>query len=594
MNRPLGFFKTVFATIIGLFFGSFLLFFFILVLSLGSSAPPEPFIRNNSILHIELSGTFPQRDMSASFDELFPNAKKTVSLEGFRSVLEKAKFDSRIAGIWLEADRLAADWATIQEAKTLLDAFQTESGKIVYASTNDLGFSEPAWFLVSGADSVFSPPNSGFEFDGFVLQISFLKRFFENIGVEPEIARTGEFKAAIEPYIRENMSAPNREQLQRILDQFSSTFFTAAIQKTGHDLSYWNTLLNQKPGFDAAFALEHRLIDDFAYPNQVKKKIAQRLGVNEAKTVTYSKYFRVSTEKVGIVSNAGSKVAVLSLSGMIMPEIASDSPFGENDGISYTSFRKSIDLILKDSNVKALVLRIDSPGGSGATSDMIWNDVLELRKTMPVIASMAGTAASGGYYIAMAADSILAQETTITGSIGVFSQKFNAQELLNKTIGITFDEVKTHNFSNWIDPTRPFTSSERAVFQNFNDSFYKTFVSKVADSRSMTYNDVDKVAQGRVWTGGDALQIGLVDKIGGLQDAIDLAAELANIEEPNVDYFPARKELFEYFFTDAQAQIRTWVSQSLLSPFVSQQVFNQISNVSNQPQTLIPFSITIR
>lgn len=562
----MNFFKTFFASILGTIIGLMLLFFIFFIAIVSSSGEPEPYIRSNTILTVELSGNIPARTYQDPFQELFAgSAPPVISLEMLKSNLEKAAADDNIAGVWLKLNQVTSSWANLETAYQYLNEFR-ESGKFLYASTDDIGMNENAYYLASAADSVFSPPVTSFEFNGFVMQTTYYKEMLDKIGVEPEIRRVGEYKSAVEPYLREDSSPENREQISVLIDNVNETFSEAVQNKSGLSPDQINSLMNDIPEDDVARAHEYGLIDAIAYPAELEQQIKNRIGEEEdrsLRTVTIQRYNRVSSRSAGLdAPDTDNRIAVIYASGMIIPEIATGI-FNNEAVITANGIKKSLDSALDDDNIKAVVLHINSGGGAATTSDLIWHHLQEASAKKPVVAYMGNVAASGGYYIAMGANRVVASSNTITGSIGIYSMMFNTQELYNDKLGINFEEFKSHEHSDLYLMTRPLTSSEREALQRNVRNGYETFLSRVSGSRDMTRDEVHELAQGRIWTGEDALNNGLVDQLGSLTTALESAAELAEIDEYGTIVYPERKDLFEVLLGSAQTRIQTW-TESLI------------------------------
>lgn len=556
------FFKTLLASALGTILALVVLFLVILGIAVSSSSDPEPYVRSNTVLKFNLSGDLPSRVSPDPFEELFnPDAAARISLRSLRSNLRKAAADDNIAGVWVNTNNLFASWPNLETAYRYFEEYK-ESGKFLYFSTDDIGMNERAYFLASLADSVFYPPETFFEFDGFVANFTFYREFFDKIGLEPEIFRVGKYKSAVEPYLRNEASPESREQTRAILDATTNTFVEAVAKRTGKSSDEIHDLLNTPPVDRTNFAKEHGLIDVFGYEPDVERAIKERIGLDEdasLRTISFGRYARVSPKRAGLEEvSTSDKIAVLYNSGIIMPRIA-QSPFSQQANITYRSVKRQIDAALEDDNVKAIVVYINSPGGAATTSDLIWNYIREAAEKKPVIASMGSVAASGGYYMAAAADTIVASPNTVTGSIGIFNLLFNTQELYNDKLGIRFESMPTHEYSDLFNLTRPLTQGEQRVVQQNVDNGYESFLNVVANSRGMTRDEVHEVAQGRVWTGTDALDAGLVDVIGDLDRAIEIAAEMAGIEEYNLDIYPKRKDLFETLFGSANAHVQSMV-----------------------------------
>lgn len=596
----MNFFRTLIATTLGTILALFLLFIIMLVTVFSSTGEPEPYIRDNTVLNIHISGDIPDRYMPDPFEELFrPKDDSRVSLANLKENLSKAASHDNIKGVWLEIDFVEAGWANLQEAYRHISAFRDTSEKFIYASTNDIGLNEKGYFLATAADSVFSPPESFFEFDGFYSQVMFLSGLFEKIGVDAEITRHGRYKSAVEPYVRKDLSEESEYQLEQMVQDVTAAFVDAVSAKTGKSADEINNLLNNAPGLSAHAGFEQGLLDTLLYTEDVEKLIKGRLGLKEdasLQTVSNARYARVSRRSAGLDEvSTENKIAVIHASGAIVPEVSTNSPLDNQQFITASSFREQLEEVRDDDDVQALVIRIDSPGGSASTSDAIWNMIRETKEDLPVIVSMGSVAASGGYYIAMAADTIVAEPTTITGSIGVFGTKFNARQLFNEELGITFDEVKSHEHADWLTPTRGFTPTEEKAFQQFVDQTYNTFVSKAAETRGLTVQQVDEVAQGRVWTGTDAKDQQLVDILGGLETAIDVAAEKAGITDYNLVSYPKQKNLYQLLMGSAEAKVKTMLKESWLSNLYPNNVSSQFMFLKNRgPLLLLPFEIAVQ
>jgi protease-4 len=511
-------------------------------------------VAKNAVLTIDVSGFVSDRIPNDPFSDLSGTVDWSgLSREAVSDALKMAATDERIKAVWLKAGPVAGSWAMLEDIRSSIVRFKQESGKPVFASADDLGFNEASWYVASAADSIFAAPEALFELDGFYLESYFLKGMFDKLGIEPEIMRFGKYKSAVEPYILKEFSKENEEQLKPLLDVAARSFLLAAREVTGLDTAQVSGLMNEAPRITSAFAAEHGFIHGFAYPEQMEVLLKSASG-SESKlnTISIQKYLMADTENDSSPQTDGT-IALIYMNGMILPEISED--FGDASGISYEWFVRTIKQVEKNRNVKAVVLRIDSPGGSGSTSDLIWNRIRELKLKKPVIASVGDVAASGGYYIAMAADSIVIHPASITGSIGVFSTKFNASKLFEEKLGVTFDQVKTHRHADWFTVSKPLNDVQRDAFQKFQDDFYTTFIRRVAESRGMDAEAVHAVAQGRVWTGADAVRIGLVDEEGGLERALSIAAAKAGLQTWDVDVYPKRKTFVEALLAGDFAQL---------------------------------------
>ena len=565
---------------------------------MSSASEPEPYVRANTVLEISVVGDIPQRASQDPFEELFdPSSATKLSLEGLRSNLRKAAADDNIAAVWVKTNNVIASWANLHTARRYFQEFK-ESGKPVYFSTDDIGMNEKSYFLATVADSIFSPPVTSFQFDGFVAQFTFYRPMLEKIGIEPEIFRVGKYKSAVEPFMNESSSPESREQTRDILETASNTFVNAVAERTGKSTDEIHDLLNTEPVDRVEFALENGLIDALAYPDEVENIIKQRLEIDDdtdLRTISYGRYSRVSASRAGLeIPDTDNQIAVIYTSGMILPDLPS-SPFATSTGITPNFVKRQLDRALENDDVKAIVIHINSPGGSATSSDLIWHYIKQASEKMPVVASMGSVAASGGYYMAMGADTVLAAENTITGSIGIFNLLFNTEELMTDKIGINYETLKTHEYADLFDLTRPFTSTEQRIIQENVESGYETFLSRVAEARGLTRDETHEVAQGRVYTGQAALDAGLIDLVGDVDKAIEIAAEMAEIEEYTLDVYPKRVDFFERLLSSSNARIKaavtSWVPSDLMQ--TAEELHILMEQPAGQNWMLLPIRIDV-
>jgi protease IV len=592
------FFKTFLASLLGTILGILILVLILFASIMSSAQQPEPYVRANTVLTINLAGDIPSRAVVDPFEELFsPGVAARPSLENLRSNLRKAAEDDNIAAVWVQASMVTAPWANLQRAYKYFEEYK-ESGKPLYFNTNDLGMNEKAYYLASLADSIYFPPETNFQFDGFVAQFSFYRGMLEKIGVEPEIFRVGKYKSAVEPFMNESASPESREQTLEIMNAATATFIDAVSRRTGKTSDEIDDLLNSPPVDRINFAYENGLIDVIGYSSDLENAIKKRLELNEGadlRTISFGRYNRVSNKSAGLTEpRTRNKIAVIHASGAILPNIP-DSPFGSSTGITARSIRSQLNSVLDDDNVKAIVVHIESPGGAATTSDLLAQYLKEASEKKPVIAAFGNVAASGGYYMAMGADTVVAAENTITGSIGIFNTLFNAEELLTDKLGITYETLKTHEYADLYDLSRPFTPSERAVIQQNIENGYEAFLNRVADGRGMTRDEVHEVAQGRVYTGVAAHEAGLVDVIGDLDRAIEIAAEMAEIEEYTLDIYPKRRDIFETLFSSGNARMQAWLTSWI--PKDLRNDLHDLHMIMNQPAgmnwALLPIRIDV-
>ncbi|MEX2572958.1 MAG: signal peptide peptidase SppA [Balneolaceae bacterium] len=593
----MNFIKTFLASVLGTVIGLFLLLFILFVSLVSTSGETEPHIRSNTVLTLELSGGIPARLADDPFRDLIETTPgDRLSLELLKNNLEKAAADDRITGIWLKVNRISESWGNLETAYHYLNEFREQSGKFIYASTDDLGMNENAYFLASTADSIFSPPQTYFEFNGFVVQTSYYKDMLDRIGIEPEIMRVGSYKSAVEPFIREDSSPEHREQMMSILNSTSGTFVSAVEDRRNTPAGRINELMEEIPENSVEWALEAGLIDAIAHPHEVEATLRNRLGLDDdadIRTVSLNRYNRVESGSAGLEeSGGGNRIAVIYASGIIIPEPVG-GPFSNDPVITASNIRESLEASLDDDDVKAIVLHIDSGGGAVSTSELIWGHIREAAEKKPLIAYMGNVAASGGYYIAMGADTVMASPNTITGSIGIYNLMFNSRELFNDKLGIDFSEFKTHEHADMALMNRPLSESERRALQRSVENGYETFLDRVAAGRDMTRDEVHEVARGRVWTGTQAREVNLIDLLGTLDDAIAVAAEKADIEEYGIVTYPERKNIMDMLFRSTGARVSGWIRSLVPYPDDILTVEQLMKHNAGKNWALLPVNYTI-
>lgn len=548
------FLGNVLAVIVGLFvFGiiSILLIFGLIGIAV-SSGEKEVTVKENTVLHLNLNGrTLVERTSEDDFDLSFIGnpfgGEMNAGLINLKKAITEAKTNESIKGIYLNTGMIFAGQANLLELREALEDFKS-SGKFIIAY--DEAFTEGGYYLASVADEIYMNPIGGVDFNGFSSEGVFLKGFFEKVGIKPEIFRVGEFKSAVEPFILEKMSPENRLQTQYFLDDINNNALMGIAASRGIALDSLtktnNLMLVRKPKDAVTYGLMTALL----YEDEVLSKLREKLGLEADDEI--SKINATDLNSVVKSKNVSSKnrIAVIIAEGEIVS--------GKVDGvISSEKFAEEIRKARKNENIKAIVLRVNSPGGSVLASEVIWREMAEAQKVKPVIVSMGEVAASGGYYIAAPADTIVAQPNTITGSIGIFGMMFNVQELLNDKLGITTDVVKTGELSDFMNVARPMTEVERMIIQSSVEDGYETFISRVAEGRGMTPEAVKEVASGRVWTGNQAKERGLVDVLGGLDTAIEIAAgKIKAGDDYRIIYYPEVKPWFETIMEDFGQSVR--------------------------------------
>ncbi|WP_088655660.1 signal peptide peptidase SppA [Geofilum rhodophaeum] len=516
----------------------FVLGLFMFIGILAASSGGEVKVADNSLLVLDLNGPITERSSQDPLEQIIAELTGDVAPAGLNEVLasiKKAGEDERIKGIYMESGLTMAGYATLEEIRNALIEFRA-TGKFVYSFAPV--YTQKAYYLASVADKVYLNPAGMLDFQGLSAVYSFYKGTLEKLGIEMQVFKHGEFKSAVEPYILEKMSDEARLQTEVYLGSIWNHTLEKVAAARGIDPQVLNQSASRAPVMmNDEDLLATGLIDGFRYKDEVLSELKVLTGTDEKDDLealsiaSYSKVY-LPGKKKGLEKN---KIAVIYAEGAI------DNGSG---GIQSDDLSRTIREARRDSSIQAIVLRINSPGGSGLGSEIIWREVKLARETKPVVVSMGDLAASGGYYIACAADSIIAHPNTLTGSIGVFGMLPNTQGLLNK-IGVTTDRVTTNDFSDFPALDRPFSASEKALMQAYIERFYGIFLQRCADGRNTTVEAIDEVGEGRVWSGANALELKLVDKLGGINEALATAAGMAELEDYRVVELPEVLDPFQ-------------------------------------------------
>ena len=507
----------------------------------SSDSKDKTAIKEKSILHLDFKHPIPDRGSSDFLDNFDLNTFETKPTLGLNEILkgiEKAKNDENIEGIFLNFSYLQAGFATIEEIRDALIDFKS-SGKFIHSYSES--YTQRSYYLASIADEIHMNPAGYFDLKGLSAQMMFFKGSMEKLEIEPQVIRHGKFKSAVEPFILDKMSPENREQSER----FVGSIWDHLVSEMSKNRDLTDDKINQlADGLKVRYtkeALAHGLIDKVSYKDEVIYNLKSKIGIDSTDKITLvslSKYKNavVRDKDKDMAAAFNNQVAVVYASGEIR------SGKSDKEVMGSETIAKAIKKARENDKVKAVVLRVNSPGGSALASDVIWREVTLTKKEKPIIVSMGNVAASGGYYISCAADKIVASENTITGSIGVFGLIPNMQGMLNNKLGITIDTIKTNRHSDIETVFRPLTDEEKNIIQGLVENVYSDFIEKVAEGRNTTTEAVDAIGQGRVWSGKDALEIGLVDELGGLNRAIELAVEMAKLEDYKLKEYPERKD----------------------------------------------------
>ncbi len=587
------FFKFMFASMLGTILTILIAFFIFMGIISSIIAMTEKQVvqvADNSILHMKLTQPITDRTPAEPFGNFNMSSQEFTKQLGLNDVLKnikRASKDERISGIYLDFTGMQAGISIVDEIRNALIEFKG-SGKFIICYS--IGMSQSAYFLATVADEIYLHPEGFIDFRGINAEVMFLKETLEKLEIEPQIIRHGKYKSAAEPFLRKDLSEANREQLGKAIESMWDDILLKVANERGTNIDALNEVADDLALFEAGAALDYGFVDGLLYFDQFEDIMRTKLDLDED-----AKIKKVS---IGNYSNANNpakkqkfqkdKIAVVYAIGSIIKGKGSDEVIG-SDRIA-GAIRKA----RKDESVKAIVMRVNSPGGDALASDIILREVLLAKQEKPFIVSMGDVAASGGYWISCGADKILADATTITGSIGVLAMIPNMQKFFNNKLGITFDDVKTNENAEFINLTSPMTPYQITVLEKAIDDIYQKFLVKVAEGRNMTTGQVHEIAQGRIWSGIDALEIGLIDEIGGLERAIDLAKEMSELEEYRIQELPVQKDPIEQLLRDLMGKTRvdTYMKQEL-GEYYTYYEYLQSVNSGNAIQARMPFAIRV-
>ena len=575
------FFKTFFAALLALIIFSFLGFFILIGIAAAFSTDEKVAIAQNSVLVIDASETFLEQSKNDPFSELMNKKNgKQPSLSELIGLLNYAKKDSSIKGIYIKCAENPNGYAATEEIrKALIDFKKSNKFIVAYAET----ISQKGYMMANVADQIYTHPQGGMEWSGFNYETMFLKGLIDKLEIEPQIFYAGKFKSATEPFRYTQMSDANKLQTGIWLNSIYNNFIQGAAEMRNLNADSIKAFANEGKVQNAKDALKYKLVDGLMYDDQLKKIISKKLRLVDETKISFVSINNYA-ESIALRGTGSGKIAVIYADGdVVMGK-------GQNEAIASDDYRALLQKIRNDKSIDAVVLRVNSPGGSALASDIIWREIDLLKKEKPVVVSMGDVAASGGYYIACGADSIFADANTITGSIGVFSVIPNAEKFLKNKLGITFDRVKTGQYADAPSATRALTVTEQKFLQSGVDSVYNTFTSRVAAGRQKSVVYIDSIAQGRVWTGADAIKVGLVDKIGTLNDALASAAKMAKLKGYSIKSYPESRSFIEEFFEGYKNEVKTKAIQQEIG-IEQWQVLQQLKSIKQimgQPQARLP------
>lgn len=588
------FIKYTLATVVGIFL-TMTLFTIISIISLagmmateGMSAP----IKEKSILRLDLSGTLAERSDSNPFAALMGEENMALSLEDALLALDKAAKNENIIGVYLEGGAMGANPGMAQELRQALVEFK-ESGKWVVAYGDSYG--KTAYYLSSVADSVLLNPEGNVDFGGMASQIMFFKDVMEKIGVKMQVFKVGTYKSAVEPFICTEMSPANREQVTSYLFSIWTNMLKDVAESRNIEVDKLNSLADSLTMIsEASVALNGGLVDKLCYMDEVKAILREKSGLeDEDDDLVFASVADVAKSET-LDEKVDEQVAVYYAYGEIVQSQGTGLGMSQEHQIVGEKMIKDLQDLREDDDVKAVVIRVNSPGGSAFASEQIWREVCLLKEKKPVVVSMGGMAASGGYYISCAANRIFAEPTTLTGSIGIFGMIPDMSELMTGKIGLKFDVVKTNEMSDIGTMARPFNEAESAQMQKMINRGYDLFTKRVADGRGMAQDSVKLIAEGRVWTGEQGLNIGLVDELGNLDDAVAHAAELAKVEKFRAVPYPGADNPFEQLLNQTKGGYLDSELRELLGEGYA--VYSLVRNVkdADRIQARMPFEMNIQ
>ncbi|GHE47654.1 signal peptide peptidase SppA [Sphingobacterium griseoflavum] len=584
------FFKYVLATVTGITI--VVILFFVLVIGLvlstvSQSGNKDADVPSNAVLYVSLNHEITERTSENPLDGLnVPGygRMKSLGLNDIVGRIAAAKTDDRIKGIYLNPSYVNTGMASLKAIHAALKDFKS-SGKFIVAYSD--AYTQKGYYLASLADKIYLNPEGSLEFNGLSSSIAFIKEALEKLGIDMQVVKVGTFKSAVEPFLLNEMSPANRQQVTSYLASMYGSFLSNI--STARHISV-DSLRNVADNYlirNAEDAVTYKFVDDRLYKDELLSEIKKRLGVEEKKDIPAVSLLDYTGGSE--TEQTGDRIAVLYAAGDIVDGEGDDTNIGGD------RFSRELRKLRRDDRVKAVVLRVNSPGGSALASDIIAREVELTQKVKPIVVSMGDYAASGGYYISALADSIFAEEETLTGSIGVFGLIPNLQGLLNNKLGVHFDEVRTGRFSGLMSvPDRPLTEEERAIIQGDVNNVYRTFIGKVAKGRKLTTNAVDSIGQGRVWTGKQAKGHGLVDEVGGLQRAVSAAAAKAKLKQYKLSYYPTVKDPFSSILGTSKERIKAWMLADELGEY--RQYVERLRTITKSSgiQARMPYTIEIR
>lgn len=580
------FFKIFFASLLALVIFSLIAFFLMLGFVSGIVAKDKAQTGSKAVVVIDLSTNYPEIGVKNPLPSFSGEEQYDVpSLYDVVRLINKAKSDSAVKGIYLKCGFNSNGFGSSDEIRKALADFKT-SRKFIYAYADVI--TQRSYHVANIADRIYCNPKGGVDWRGFAVQLAFLKGTLQKLEIEPQIFYAGKFKSATEPFRETQMTDANRLQTTELVYDLYNHFLltTAATRKI--DTATLKRYADQNLIQYAPDALRYKLVDGLKYDDEVQDEIRQKLNIDKYGKLNFVPIGKYAAA-VSFKQTGNDKIAIIYASGDIV------DGKGSRDQIGGETYRNLIRKARLDKTIKAMVIRVNSGGGSALASENIWREVTLARKEKPVVISFGDVAASGGYYMSCSSDSIFAQSNTITGSIGVFSLLPNMQNFFNNKLGITFDGVKTSENADALTVTKPLTPMQKQYIQNEVDTIYHDFKTRVAEGRKKTMEYVDSIGQGRVWSGSRALQLGLVDRIGGLSDALASAASLAKLKDYRLREYPDPPGLFDKYFDDFQQNAKNKAIEKELGSdgLKTYSTLKRVKQLLGITQTRIPFDLVI-
>ena len=581
------FFKMMFASALGVFVAVgliFIVFVFTLIgIATSMSSTPDYTPKSNTVYKLTLDGSLSDNIQENPIAMLMGETEKALSLKDILSTIQTAKENKNIKGIYIEAKSLSTGTASLEAIRRALVDFK-DSGKFIVAYSDN--YTQGCYYLCSVADKVFLNPQGTLGLIGMASQTMFYKELLKKVGVDMMIFKVGTYKGAVEPFMLDKLSDANREQIQSYMGSIWENVTTGIAEARNIPVIDINNFANEGYAFAAAEkAVECGLIDELKYRTEAEEYIKELAGQSDKRlqTADISKIKSIKT----IDREKTDRIAILYAEGEIKPEQPS-SPYNAEQAITEKVANELIKL-KNDENVKAVVFRVNSPGGSAFVSEQIWRQVVELKKVKPIVVSMGDVAASGGYYISCAANKIVAEPNTLTGSIGIFGIFPNVTGLFNK-LSLTTDIVKTNTYADLGDMSRPMREDEKILIQSLERG-YDTFLTRCADGRDMSKEAINEIGQGRVWTGEQAKERGLVDELGGIDKAIETAATLADLSDYSLTYVSGSKDFWKEFIEKQLGEVKVSIVKNVLGN--EYEYFKTLNNIKSTTgiQARLPYDV---